>query len=139
MTNIQSQSTSNPTSIAQKAAVEALTGPQDFIPMMVEEFDKRRRYITERLNKIDGITCTEPLGAFYVFPKVSSYFGKRFNGKEINNSLELSTYLLEYAKVAVVPGSAFGNDAYIRLSYATSMENIKKGLDRIEEALSRLS
>jgi aspartate aminotransferase len=138
MTNIQSQSTSNATSIAQKAAVEALTGPQDFIGDMLSEFDKRRKYMIERLNSMDGVSCKTPVGAFYSFPKVSSYFGREFNGTAINNSLELSTYLLEQAKVALVPGSAFGDDRYIRLSYATSMENIKKGLDRIEEALGNL-
>lgn len=138
MTNIQSQSTSNPTSITQKAAVEALTGPQDFIPKMVSEFDKRRRYMIERLNKIKGVSCITPIGAFYAFPNVASCYGKNLNGKPINSSLDLSAYLLEQAGVALVPGMAFGDDRYIRLSYATSMENIKKGLDRIEEALSKL-
>jgi aspartate aminotransferase len=138
MTNIQSQSTSNPTSITQKAAVEALTGPQDFIPKMVSEFDKRRKYMVERLNKIKGVSCITPIGAFYAFPDVSSCYGKKLNGKPINSSLDLSAYLLEHAGVALVPGVAFGDDRYIRLSYATSMENIKKGLDRIEDALSKL-
>lgn len=138
MTKIQSQSTSNPTSIAQKAAVEALKGRQDFIPRMVAEFEKRRDYIIERLNNIKGIRCIKPIGAFYAFPNVSYYYGKRGEGITINSSLDLSTYLIEKAKVAVVPGSAFGDDNYIRLSYATSMENIKKGLDRIEESLALL-
>jgi aspartate aminotransferase len=138
MTNIQSQSTSNATSIAQKAAVEALTGPQDFLPVMMTEFDKRRKYMIERLNNMEGVSCKTPVGAFYAFPNVSSCFGKKFSNTLISNSLELSTHLLEEAKVATVPGSAFGDDKYIRLSYATSMENIKKGLDRIEEALSNL-
>jgi len=138
MTKIQSQSTSNPTSIAQKAAVEALSGPQDFIRTMVAEFDRRRRYVIERLNNIKGISCVKPVGAFYAFPNVSYYYGRTRDGVTIDSSLDLSNYLLDRAKVAVVPGSAFGNDDYIRLSYATSMENIKKGLDRIEEALSLL-
>ncbi|MBI4653975.1 MAG: pyridoxal phosphate-dependent aminotransferase [Nitrospirae bacterium] len=138
MTNIQSQSTSNPTSIAQKAAVEALTGKQDFVPWMVSEFDKRRVYMIERLNKIKGITCLKPVGAFYAFPNVSSYYDKTFNDKPINSSFDLASYLLEEAKVALVSGGAFGDDRYIRLSYATSMENIKTGLDRIENALSNL-
>lgn len=138
MTNIQSQSTSNPTSIAQKAAVEALTGVQDFIPKMVSEFDKRRQYMYERLNKINGITCIRPVGAFYAFPNVSSYYGKAFNAKTIKSSFDLSSYLLDKAKVAVVPGGAFGDDRYIRLSYATSMNNIQKGLDRIENAILNL-
>lgn len=135
MTKIQSQSTSNPTSIAQKAAVEALTGRQDFIPVMLSEFDKRRLYMLERLRKIKGITCVRPLGAFYVFPNVSSFFGKYFNNKPVNSSFDLSSLLLEEVNVAAVPGGAFGDDRYIRLSYATSMDNIKKGLDRIENAL----
>ncbi len=116
MTNIQSQSTSNPTSIAQKAAVEALTGPQDFLPVMVSEFDKRRKYMVERLNSIEGVSCKMPVGAFYTFPNVSSHFGKKFNDTAIDNSLDLSTWLLEHAKVATVPGSAFGDDKFIRLS-----------------------
>ena len=138
MTNIQSQSTSNPTSIAQKAAVEALTGPQDFLPVMVAEFDKRRKYMVERLNAIAGVSCKMPVGAFYTFPNVSSHFGKKFNDTAIDNSLDLSTWLLEHAKVATVPGSAFGDDKFIRLSYATSMESIEKAMDRIEKALSEL-
>ena len=138
MTKIQSQSTSNPTSITQKAAVEALTGTQDFIPKMVTAFDKRRRYITERLNGIKGVTCVMPIGAFYAFPNTSSYYGKNFKGNPIQSSVDLSSYLLDEAKVAVVPGAAFGDDRYIRLSYATSMDNIEKGLDRIETALSKL-
>ncbi|HDO25237.1 MAG TPA: pyridoxal phosphate-dependent aminotransferase, partial [Nitrospirae bacterium] len=138
MTKIQSQSTSNPTSIAQKAAVEALTGTQDFIPLMVSEFDKRRLYIIERLNKIEGITCSKPLGAFYVFPNISSFFGKKFKGKPLTSSFDLSSYLLDEAQVAAVPGGAFGDDKYIRLSYATSMAVIQKGLDRIESALAEL-
>ncbi len=138
MTNIQSQSTSNPTSIAQKAAVEALRGPQDSMRKMVEEFDRRRKYMVERLNRMDGVSCVMPSGAFYAFPKVSSLYGKSFNGKVIKNSYDMAGYLLEEAKVAIVPGEPFGADEYIRLSYATSMENIKKGLDRIEEALKKL-
>jgi len=138
MTNIQSQSTSNPTSITQKAAVEALTGPQDFIPKMVSEFDNRRKYMIGRLNRIKGVSCITPVGAFYAFPNVSSCYGKNFNGRPVSSSLDLSSYLLEQAGVALVPGVAFGDDRYIRLSYATSMENIKKGLDRIEDALSKL-
>lgn len=138
MTNIQSQSTSNATSIVQKASVEALKGPQDFIQTMLVEFDKRRKYMVERLNAMKGVTCKTPVGAFYAFPNVSNCYGKKFNGAPVNDSLELSTYLLEQGKVALVPGSAFGDDKYIRLSYATSMENVKKGLDRIEEALGNL-
>ncbi len=138
MANIQSQSTSNPASISQKAAVEALRGPQAFIGVMNAEFDKRRRYMVERLNKMNGLSCLMPVGAFYAFPRISSLFGKTVNGKTISNSSDLAAYLLEDAKVALVSGDAFGADAYIRLSYATSMENIIKGMDRIEQAVSRL-
>lgn len=138
MANIQSQSTSNPASISQKAALEALTGPQDFIGTMNIEFDKRRKYMVERLNKIPGMSCLMPVGAFYAFPNVSKIFGKSVNGKTMKNSSDLATYLLEESKVALVSGDAFGADAYIRLSYATSMENIQKGLDRIEKAVGML-
>jgi len=138
MTNIQSQSTSNPTSIAQKAAVAALTGPQDFTEMMRLEFDKRRKFIVQELNAIDGVSCLMPTGAFYAFPKVSALYGRTAGEKKINSSLDLAMYFLEDAKVALVHGEAFGDDEYIRLSYATSMENIKKGLDRIREAVAAL-
>ncbi len=139
MTKVQSQSTSNACSITQKAAVEALTGPQGFIAVMVAEFDKRRKYIVDRLNNIPGVHCPNPVGAFYAFPKVSSYYGKSVGGKVIKGSSDLSTYLLDEAKVAVVSGDAFGADDYIRLSYATSMAAIEKGLDRIESALKGIS
>lgn len=138
MTKMQSQSTSNPTSIAQKAAVEALRGPQDAVASMAVEFEKRRTYIVERLNAMPGVTCFRSTGAFYVFPNFSAVYGKSFNGKLIGNSTELAAYLLEDAKVAIVPGVAFGADKYARLSYAVSMENIRKGMDRIEAALKNL-
>lgn len=136
MTNIQSQSTSNPTSISQKAAVAALRGPQDFIEMMRREFNLRRDYLIEQLNNIKGIRCQKPTGAFYAFPNVSEHYGKSFNGREINSSLDLAMYLLEDAHVALVHGGAFGDDNFIRISYATSMENIKKGVERIKKALA---
>jgi aspartate aminotransferase len=138
MANIQSQSTSNPCSISQKAALEALRGPQDFIRTMNIEFDKRRKYMVERLNSIPGISCLMPVGAFYAFPNVAKLYGKSIQGKIVKNSSDLAAYLLEEAKVALVSGDAFGADPYIRLSYATSMENIQKGLDRIEKAMSAL-
>jgi aspartate aminotransferase len=138
MANIQSQSTSNPCSISQKAALEALRGPQDFIKTMNVEFDKRRKYMVERLNKIPGISCLMPVGAFYAFPNVAGLYGKSIQGKTMKNSSDFAAYLLEEAKVALVSGDAFGADQYIRLSYATSMENIQKGLDRIEKAVSAL-
>ena len=138
MTKMQSQSTSNPTSIAQKAAVEALTGPQDAVAAMAVEFEKRRTYIVERLNAMPGVTCFKATGAFYVFPNFSGIYGKGFNGKIIGNSTEFAAYLLEEAKVAIVPGVAFGADKYARLSYAVSMENIRKGMERIEAAIKNL-
>ena len=139
MTNIQSQSTSNPTSIAQKAAVEALTGPQDFIALMITEFDKRRRFLINELNSIPGMSCITPTGAFYAFPNTSRLYGKSVGNKKISSSVDLALYLLEEAKVALVHGEAFGDDNYIRLSYATSLDEIKKGVDRIKEAVDRLS
>jgi aspartate aminotransferase len=102
------------------------------------EFDKRRKYMVDRLNRMKGVSCLMPVGAFYAFPKISSLFGKRANVKTINNSSDFAAYLLEEAKVALVSGDAFGADQYIRLSYATSMENIQKGLDRIEAAIACL-
>jgi aspartate aminotransferase len=139
MSNIQSQSTSNPTSIAQKATVEALIGPQDEVQKMVSAFEQRRNYIVDRLNKMKGVSCYKPVGAFYVFPNFSSYYEKSYQGKKIGNSTILADYFLDGAKVAVVPGVEFGADPFERLSFATSMENIREGLDRIEEALKKLT
>jgi aspartate aminotransferase len=138
MTNIQSQSTSNPNSIAQKAAVTALTGPQDSVGIMRAEFDKRRKFLVDGLNSIKGIRCLPPTGAFYVFPNVSALYGKKSGQRQINSSLDFALYLLEEANVALVHGEAFGDDNYIRISYATSMENIEKALTRIKEAVERL-
>jgi aspartate aminotransferase len=136
MTNIQSQSTSNPTSISQYAALEALTGPQDFINIMKEEFNKRRIHLVKELNNIPDISCLKPTGAFYAFPNTSRLYGKKFGNRKINSSLDLAIYLLEDAHVALVHGDAFGDDKFIRISYATSMENINKGIERIKKALS---
>ncbi len=138
MTNIQSQSTSNPTSISQKAAIEAIKGPQNAVHNMVAEFDKRRKAIVNGLNAIKGVRCTLPPGTFYAFPNISRLLKKRFNGKAINSSGDFAEFLLEEAEVAVVPGEAFGGEGHIRLSYATSMENIKEGLKRIEDAVRKL-
>ncbi len=135
MTNIQSQSTSNATSIALKAAVEALKGPQDSVEKMRQEFEKRRNYIVDRLNGIKGIRCFKPQGAFYVFPNIKKLLRKSYGGKQVNTDSELAEYLLEKAKIAVVPGEPFGAPGYIRLSYATSMGNIEQGLNRLEEAV----
>jgi aspartate aminotransferase len=138
MNNIQSQSTSNPTSIAQKASVEALIGPQDEVRKMVNAFGQRRNYIVDRLNKMPGVSCYKPIGAFYVFPNFSSYYGKSYEGKRISNSTALADFFLDVARVAVVPGIEFGADPFERLSYATSLEDIREGLDRIEEAINKL-
>jgi aspartate aminotransferase len=138
MTEIQSQSTSNATSIVQKASIEALLGDQSFIPKMVAEFKRRRDTIVKALNDIPGITCPLPPGAFYVFPRVSALYGKQYQGKTISTSNDFSEFLLEAANVAVVPGGAFGNDDYIRLSYATSMELIVEGMKRIAGAVAKL-
>jgi len=138
MGRLQSQSTSNPTSIAQAATLAALKGPQDCVDKMVAAFKERRDYMVKRLREIGGVSCFNPHGAFYVFPDFSAVYGKAYNGKVINNSFDFAEYLLNEFKVAVVPGAAFGEDKCARLSYATSMENIKKGLDRIQEAISRL-
>ena len=138
MTNLQSQSTSNPTSIAQKAAVAALKGPQDCVEEMRKEFEKRRNYIVNELNNIPGISCKMPQGAFYVFPNVKQILGKKIESVEIKSSMDLSIYLLEKAQVALVPGSAFGAEGYIRISYATNMENLSKGIERIRNSLEGL-
>ena len=139
MANIQSQSTSNPCSISQKAAVAALRLGNPFTTVMVAEFDRRRRLMVERLNKIPGVTCRMPTGAFYAFPNVSGLLGKRWKDQPIGSAANLATYLLNEAQVALVPGEPFGSDVHIRLSYATSMEAIERGLTRIEAALRRLS
>lgn len=139
VTKIQSQNTSNPTSISQKAAVEALNGDQSVVKQMVREFEKRRNFIVAALNDVPGITCPSPQGAFYVFPNVSALYGRSHSGKPINDSTELSAYLLDEANVAVVPGKEFGSDQYIRLSYATSMKNIEEGLRRIKDAVLKLN
>jgi aspartate aminotransferase len=138
MSNIQSQSTSNPTSIAQKAAVAALRDGSHFTRDMLTEFDRRRRFMIARLNGIPGVRCSMPAGAFYAFPNVKGVFGLGNAGRGITTAADLATYLLHEAKVAVVPGEPFGSPAHIRLSYATSMEAINRGLDRMESAIKRL-
>lgn len=138
MTNIQSQSTSNPTSVSQWAAVEAISGPQDAITMMVTEFEKRRNAMIDALNAIKGVSCIKPQGAFYVFANVSGVFGKKFNGSAVKGSVDIANYLLNEAGIAVVPGEPFGDDAFIRLSYATSMKNVVEGVKRISEAVKKL-
>ncbi|MBI4246911.1 MAG: pyridoxal phosphate-dependent aminotransferase [Candidatus Rokubacteria bacterium] len=130
MTDVQSQVTSNPCSIAQWAAVEALAGPQDEVATMAAEFDRRRRLIVEGLNAIPGVSCVMPKGAFYAFANVSGLFGPRRKG-----SAAVTEFLLDAARVAVVPGVDFGSDAHVRLSYATSAELIREGLARLRAAV----
>ena len=141
VSKIQGQSTSNPTSISQAACVEALTGKQSptEIQKMVVEFNKRRDYLMDRYSKIDGISCYKPVGSFYTFPDFSGVYGKQWNGKTIKGSLDIAEFLIEEAKVALVPGIAFGADNNQRLSFATSMKNIIEGMDRIESAIKSLS
>lgn len=132
MSKIQGQSTSNPTSISQYAAFEAVSGEQGYLIEMVNEFKRRRDYIVETLNNISGIFCNKPEGAFYVFPDISGVL----KNKNFEGSTEFAKKLLEERQVAVVPGIAFGADNHIRISYATSFENIKKGVERIAEFCS---
>ncbi|MCH7949307.1 MAG: pyridoxal phosphate-dependent aminotransferase [Candidatus Dadabacteria bacterium] len=139
MSKLQGQSTSNPTSISQWAAVAAFTGPHQIIEDRTKEFEQRKNYIVQKLNDIPEISCFSPQGAFYVFPNISGYFGKAFNGKVIKDSLDFTEFILEEAKVAVVPGVAFGSDDHVRISYATSMDDIIKGMERITEAVKKLS
>lgn len=139
MTRIQDQSTSNPTSIAQKAALAALQVPEDAVKQMVSAFTERRRVIVDGLNSIPGFRCAEPGGAFYAFPNVSALYGKRWGDRVINNSDTFAEYLLEVARVAVVPGSGFGADENIRLSYACSTDTIRNGITRIAQAVQRLA
>jgi aspartate aminotransferase len=136
---IQSQSTSNPCSISQWASVAALKGPQQSLGEMVKVFQQRCKYVMERLAAIPGVTCPTPAGAFYVFPNFSCTYGKSVDGRLIRSSLDLADYLMEKANVAVVPGSAFGEDSCLRFSYAISMEDLKEGFDRIAKAVAALS
>ncbi len=138
MTRIQDQSTSNPTSIAQRAALAALQAPEDAVRQMVAAFAERRRAIVDGLNSIPGFRCAEPGGAFYAFPNVSALYGRRWGDRILNNSDAFAEYLLETARVAVVPGSGFGADENIRLSYACSMDTIRNGIARIAEAVQAL-
>lgn len=138
MTKIQSQSTSNPNSIAQKAAIAALMGPQNSIHEMLEAFDERRRYLVARLNAMPGVHCNMPRGAFYAFANFRTYFGKKCDGKTIEGSADLCEYLLTNARVAMVPGIAFGADDFIRFSYATGIDVIDEGLNRIGNAVAKL-
>ncbi len=138
-TDVQSQSTSNATTISQFAAAAALRGDQRVAREMVRVFEERCRYVLQRLAELPGVTCPVPAGAFYVFPNCSAYYGKKGPRGTIESSLDLSEYLMETAHLAVVPGSAFGEDHCIRISYALSMEDLKEGFDRLAKALQALS
>lgn len=136
---IQSQSTSNPSSISQIAALEALSGPQDYIKTNTENFQKKRDLVLSMLSKINGISCYKSEGAFYLFPKCSDLFGKHTpQGEKINSSSDLATYLLEAANVAIVPGIAFGLEGYFRISYATSIELLTDACNRMAKAIAQL-
>jgi aspartate aminotransferase len=137
--NLQSHTTSNPASIAQWAAMEAFKTPNSVVQAMAAEFDQRRRHIMKRLDGIPQLTYVKPEGAFYIYPNFNPVLGKTIRGKVIKGSLDFAEMLLNEAKVAVVPGIAFGTDSHFRLSYATSMANIDKGLDRIAEVLKSTS
>jgi len=136
---LQGQSTSNPTSVSQAASVEALIGPQDEVVRMNSEFQHRRDVLVEELRKIPGLSCYRPAGSFYSFPNFSAYYGKRWQGKTIAGSLDMADFLLREGKVALVPGIAFGADESLRMSFATSLENIQRGIARIAATLEKLS
>ena len=135
---LQSQTTSNATSFVQVAGIEALTGPQDTVAKMVAEFERRRNFVVEQLNAMSGVTCNTPRGAFYVFPKVDALYGKSAQGRTVQTSMDMADYLLDEAGVALVPGDGFCDDRYVRISYATSMELLQTGLERMRQALQRL-
>ena len=139
MTSIQSHVTSNVCSITQYAALEALNGPQDEITKMINEFEKRRNYMINRIESIDNLSIVKPKGAFYIMINIENCLGKEINGKILNDSMEFCASLLENEKLAVIPGKAFGLNNYIRVSYATSMEAIKEGLNRIESFIKKLN
>ncbi len=136
---IQGQATSNPSSVSQYAALAALEGDQGCVAAMVAEYARRRDYIVGRLKRIKGFTLVEPSGAFYAFPNVSSYYGRSHQGRPVTDSTTFCSALLEDALTAFVPGAAFGDDRHVRISYATTMENLATGLDRLEKFLGELS
>lgn len=138
MTSIQSHMTSNVNTITQYATIEALNGPVEDLNNMVAEFARRRNFMIDKLNKINGVSIIKPSGAFYIMVNVSDYFNTEFKGQKIESSLDFAKVLLDEEKVAVIPGAGFGLDDYIRLSYATSMDIIEKGIDRISTFLSKI-
>lgn len=139
MSNVQGHTTANPNSIAQYASVEALTGDQSSVEFMISKFKERRNYMVNKINSIENISCTMPEGAFYVMMNISKLIGKKANGKVIKGSIDFAEGLLEDSKVGVVPGDAFGVSEYVRLSYATSMENIEEGLERIHKFVNKIN
>ncbi len=136
MGNVQSHATSNPNSIAQAATVAALKGPKDDFKKMLKAFDERRKYMVERINAIDGVSCLMPKGAFYVMMNISALKGRVIGGVTINSADDFAGVFLDKQLVAVVPGNGFDAPDYVRWSYATSMENIKEGIDRLEKLLA---
>lgn len=138
MSDYQGHTTTSPNSPAQYASIEALRNSEEFVQEMKKEFDKRRKYIVERLNKMEGINCYEPKGAFYVMPNIKNFYGKKYKDFTISNPMDMCDYLLEESRIAVVTGAAFLAPDNIRISYSNSMENIKNGMDRMEEALKKL-
>jgi len=135
---LQSQSTSNPTSISQMASITALNDTEADVSQMVDEFQKRRDTLLNCLLKTPFVECYKPVGSFYTFPDFSAFYGKSFKGEKIEDSIQLANFLLEQGKVALVPGIAFGADRNLRLSFAASMDTIKQGVDRITKALDLL-
>ncbi len=136
MNKIQSQSTSNPSSVAQKAALAAVAGGHDFAAMMTVAFRERLDYLLGEFAAMDGVTCVEPIGAFYVFPNFSAYYGRKAGERRIDGSVAMSEYLLDEALLATVPGAAFGSDAHVRFSFATSMDVLQQGMVRLKKALA---
>lgn len=140
MGTLQGQSTTNAAAVSQAAALAAIEGPTDELERMRVEFDKRRKVMVKALREIPGVTCVDPQGAFYAFPDLSAFIGRKTaEGKRIDNDAQLCEYLIEAARVAVVPGSAFGAPGFVRLSYATSMKNVEEGVARMAAALPRLA
>jgi aspartate aminotransferase len=138
MATLQGQQTSNPCSITQAAAIAALTGSQECVGQMLGEFEKRRDYVLERLAAIPNVTCVPPRGAFYVFPNMQAYLGRKVGGYELRSASDLASYLIAEYNLAVVAGEDFGAPTHIRISYATSMEQLEKGLDRLATALAKI-
>lgn len=138
MTAVQSHTTSNTCSVAQYAALEALKGPQDSLVRMREEFEKRREYMAQRLNAMEGVYCVVPEGTFYLMPNLSAFYGRSCGDKKIQDSFTMADFLLEEARIAVVPGGAFEAPENLRISFAASMDTLKEAMDRMEAALKKL-